>query len=106
MLCLNPAISRSIQRVYDLTLLHEDLTAASALRLVAIWQAADREENKPVASIPTSVPRVPQRAAGDSRPLVPVPRPKIRWERAGPQSGWRLTLELASLLIELLRQRR
>jgi hypothetical protein len=80
LLCLNPAISRSIQRVYDLTLLHEDLTAASALRLVAIWQAADREENKPVASIPTSVPRVPQRAAGDSRPLVPVPRPKIRWD--------------------------
>ncbi len=80
LLCLNPAISRSIQRVYDLTLLHEDLMAASALRLVAIWQAADREEKKPAASNPASVPRVPQRAAEDSRPLVPVARPKIRWE--------------------------
>jgi hypothetical protein len=80
LLCLNPAISRSVQRVYDLTLLHEDLKTASALRLVAIWQAADREEKRPAASIPVPVPRAPQRAADDSRPLVPVARPKIRWE--------------------------
>jgi len=80
LLCLNPAISRSVQRVYDLTLLHEELKAASALRLVAIWQAADREEKRPAASTPVPVPRAPQRTADDSRPLVPVARPKIRWE--------------------------
>jgi hypothetical protein len=80
LLCLNPAISRSVQRVYDLTLLHEELKPASALRLVAIWQAADREEKRPAASTPIPVPRIPQRAADDSRPMVPAARPKIRWE--------------------------
>ncbi len=81
LLCLNPSIGRSVQRVYDLALLHEELKAASALRLIAIWQAADREEKKPVASNPVPVPRAPQQAADDrSRALIPVSRPKIRWE--------------------------
>jgi hypothetical protein len=81
LLCLNPAIGRSVQRVYDLTLLHEELKAASALRLIAIWQAADREEKKPAASNPVPVPRAPPQAADDrSRALIPVSRPKIRWE--------------------------
>jgi hypothetical protein len=82
LLCLNPAISRSVQRVYDLALLHEELKAASALRLIAIWQAADREEKKPVASTPVPIPRAPQQAADERTRAAPLvtPRPKIRWE--------------------------
>jgi hypothetical protein len=38
LLCLNPAISQSVQRVYELALLHEEINSAAALRLVAIWQ--------------------------------------------------------------------
>jgi hypothetical protein len=82
LLCLNPAISRSVQRVYDLALLHEELKAASALRLIAIWQAADREEKKPVASTSVPVTRAPQQAADERTraALLVTPRPKIRWE--------------------------
>jgi hypothetical protein len=39
LLCLNPAISQSVQRIYDLTELYEELSPAAALRMVAIWQA-------------------------------------------------------------------
>jgi hypothetical protein len=81
LLCLNPAISRSVQRVYDLTLLHEELKAASALRLVALWQAADREAQRPPASAPAAVPRPAQRSAEERiRPAVPATRPKILWD--------------------------
>jgi hypothetical protein len=81
LLCLNPAISRSVQRVYDLTLLHEEIKAASALRLVALWQAADREAQRPPASAPVAVPRPAQRSAEERiRPAVPATRPKILWD--------------------------
>jgi len=39
LLCLNPAISQSVQRIYDLTELYEELKPEAALRMVAIWQA-------------------------------------------------------------------
>jgi hypothetical protein len=83
LLCLNPVISRSVQRVYDLTLLHQDLKAASALRLVAIWQAADREEQRPPVSAPVAVAASqPTRRTVEERmqPAVPVARPKISWD--------------------------
>jgi hypothetical protein len=81
LLCLNPAISRSVQRVYDLSLLHEELKAASALRLVALWQAADREQQRPPASAPVAVPHPPQRSVENRmRPAVPSARPKILWD--------------------------
>jgi hypothetical protein len=81
LLCLNPAISRSVQRVYDLALLHEEIKAASALRLVALWQAADREAQRPPASAPVAVPRPPQRSVEERiRPAAPVARPKILWD--------------------------
>ena len=80
LLCLNPVISRSVQRVYDLTLLHEELKAASALRLVALWQAADREQQRPPASAPVAVPLPPQRTAEERRPVAAAVRPKILWD--------------------------
>jgi len=39
LLCLHPAISRSVARVCELAALHEELRPESALRLLAIWQA-------------------------------------------------------------------
>ena len=38
LLLLNPAIGQSVQRVYDLAQLHEEMTQEAALRLLAIWQ--------------------------------------------------------------------
>ena len=46
LLCLNPAISQSVQRVYELALLHEEIEPDAALRLVAIWQASHPAEKK------------------------------------------------------------
>jgi hypothetical protein len=91
LLCLNPAISRSVQRVYDLSLLHEELKAASALRLVALWQAADREAQRLPLSVLTAVPHPPQRSVEERmRPAAPPARPKILWDehaRAGKADG-------------------
>ena len=47
LLCLNPAISQSVQRVYELALLHEELEPDAALRLIAIWQASHPAEKNP-----------------------------------------------------------
>ena len=38
LLLLNPAIGQSVQRVYDLAQLHDEMTRDAALRLLAIWQ--------------------------------------------------------------------
>src|SRR5215207_830220 len=46
LLCLNPAISQSVQRVYELALLHEEIESDAALRLVAIWQASHPADKK------------------------------------------------------------
>ena len=46
LLCLSPAISQSVQRVYELALLHEEIEPDAALRLVAIWQASHPAESK------------------------------------------------------------
>jgi uncharacterized protein (DUF2336 family) len=39
LLCLNPAISQSVQRVYELADLYEALKPEAAMRMLAIWQA-------------------------------------------------------------------
>ncbi len=41
LLLLNPAIGQSVQRVYDLTELHNEMTQEAALRLLAIWQETE-----------------------------------------------------------------
>lgn len=40
-LFLNPAVGHSVQRVHDLALLYDEITQEAALRMVAIWRAAD-----------------------------------------------------------------
>jgi hypothetical protein len=78
LLCLNPAVSRSVQRVYDLALLQEQIEPDMALRLVAIWQASRRAEKKSAPARPAVQP--PQyRAGGRSERAILPARPRIRW---------------------------
>jgi hypothetical protein len=79
LLCLNPAISHSVLRVYELSTLYEELDPQSSLQLVAIWQAAHPPAQQPV-----------QRVAhqhyddGKDQPTMPA-RPAIRWEEHAQQ---------------------
>lgn len=81
LLCLNPAISHSVLRVYELSKLYEELDRDSAERLIAIWQAthpAQRTSAQRVA--PQRAPHQPQHYDdGKERPSLPA-RPAIRWE--------------------------
>jgi hypothetical protein len=100
LLCINPVISQSVQLVYDLALLHEELKTASALRMIAIWQAAHQPETKPgaenkskttqtVAAPPpqravervTEHRPVEQRSVDERRSAFSVLRPKILWDQ-------------------------
>jgi uncharacterized protein (DUF2336 family) len=68
LLCLNPAISQSVQRVYGLADLYEEINVAAALRLLAIWQAVSHK--------PQAAAHQPQYMADKSR---------VRTETATPQ---------------------
>ena len=74
LLCLNPAIGQSVQRVHNLANLYEDVDRESAMRLIAIWQTL----HKPAAP---SKPKHEQYLHADSgRPAFPVARPRIPWD--------------------------
>jgi uncharacterized protein (DUF2336 family) len=47
LLCLNPVIGQSVQRVYDLADLYEELKPDAALRMVAIWQTTEHKPPRP-----------------------------------------------------------
>ncbi len=47
LLCLNPVIGQSVQRVYDLADLYEELAPEAALRMVAVWQAIELRAPRP-----------------------------------------------------------
>jgi hypothetical protein len=74
LLCLNAAISWSVQRVYELADLFEEISPDMALRLLAIWQAS--QPPKQPAQRPMS--HQPQAPIFDAR-AVPPARPKARW---------------------------
>jgi hypothetical protein len=78
LLCLNPAISRSVQRVYQLAVLHEELEREAALRLVAIWQASHKAQNGKAARTASQPPR--SRPFDPDQRATPDTRPKIRWD--------------------------
>ena len=78
LLCLNPAISQSVQRVYELALLHEEIDPDAALRLIAIWQASHPAQNETADRAAAHRPHYWQDDA--SKPATPAERPKIRWE--------------------------
>jgi len=78
LLCFNPIISESVQRVYELATLHEEIEPEAAFRLLAIWQAAYRTERK---SLPPQKPvHQPVNWDDGQRLAAPVVRPKIRWD--------------------------
>ena len=82
LLCLSPAISQSVQRVYELALLHEEIKPDAALRLVAIWRASHPAESKsPTRPAAAHQPQLWRDEKSDrSAPGLPVTRPKVAWD--------------------------
>jgi len=82
LLCLHPAISQSVQRVYELALLHEEIEPDAALRLVAIWQASHPAEKKiPPRTAATHQPQYWQDETSERRgATLLVTRPKVAWD--------------------------
>jgi len=82
LLCLCPPISQSVQRVYELALLHEEIKPDAALRLVAIWRASHPAERKSLTR--TAAAHQPQlwrdEKSERSAPALPVTRPKVAWD--------------------------
>jgi hypothetical protein len=76
LLCLKPTVSQSIHRVYELAALHDEIAAASALRLIAIWRAADAPARREPVHRAAYSPDMSARAQ-------PAVRPVIRWEEHG-----------------------
>jgi hypothetical protein len=81
LLCLAPTISQSVQRVYELALLHEELEPDAALRLIAIWQASNPAEKSPAPQIAVHQPQHWRDEKSERRapPLV-VNRAKVPWD--------------------------
>ncbi|MEI8152480.1 MAG: hypothetical protein WCG92_12890 [Hyphomicrobiales bacterium] len=78
LLCLNPAISHSVQRVHELALLHGEVEPAAALRLLAIWQMTHPLPAK--LSAPAHQPQHRDEPARERRSGLPVSRPKVPWD--------------------------
>ncbi len=77
LLCLNPAISHSVLRVYELSKLYGEIERQSALRLLAVWQAAQPQPRPQRASRPALRPQ----HYDDNKTMPGMPaRPTIRWE--------------------------
>jgi hypothetical protein len=81
LLCLNPTISQSVQRVYELALLHQEIEPGAALRLVAIWQASHPAEKSPAPQTVAHQPQYWQDEKSERRAAsLPVTRPKVPWD--------------------------
>ena len=77
LLCLNPAISHSVLRVYELSMLYEEMAPQSASRLISIWQATHQPAQRTAEQRPAYQPQ--HYDNGKDRPALPA-RPAIRWE--------------------------
>jgi hypothetical protein len=77
LLFLNPAVGRSVYRVYELAMLFETIDAAAAHTLVAIWRAAEpRPSARPAQDPREPAGRVMRRGsptATTAKPRDPVP---------------------------------
>ena len=81
LLCLNPTISQSVRRVYDLALLHGEIEPGAALRLIAIWQASYPAEKSLAPQAATHQPQCWQDEKSERRAApLPVTRPKVAWD--------------------------
>jgi hypothetical protein len=82
LLFVNPRIGQSVQRVYALATRYDEISTQAALRLVAIWQAADPREQDlprqhPVSRRPVSEGVRPALPLAPRRPLAQRdPRPR------------------------------
>jgi hypothetical protein len=82
LLFVNPRIGQSVQRVYELATRYDEISTQAALRLVAIWQAADPREQdlprqQPVARRPVPEGARPASPLAARRPLTQRdPRPR------------------------------
>jgi hypothetical protein len=106
LLCLNPAISHSVQRVYELTRLYEEIAPEAARRMLAIWRAVKDPAPATPATAQPALPPLPRPEAhqphywhvdertrsvrhAPAAPAAPVTappaRPKIRWDEHAQQ---------------------
>jgi hypothetical protein len=81
LLCLSPAASQSVQRVYELALLQEEIEPEAALRLLAIWQASHRASRKSATAHPAGHQPVYAPASPSERAEVAA-RPRIHWDES------------------------
>jgi hypothetical protein len=81
LLCLNPTISHSVLRVYELSKLYEELEAQSASRLIALWQANHPAPQRTAAQRPAYQPQ----HYDDGRDEALPARPAIRWDEHAQQ---------------------
>lgn len=56
LLFLNPAVGQSVQRVYDLSRLHDEITEQAALRMIALWQGESRADLPAARHAPLHAP--------------------------------------------------
>ncbi len=83
LLFINPAVGQSVQRVYDLALLYDELTRAAADGMVAIWQQGGGAPHTPQAAVHEPVHDADARR--DARALAaPEPRRAVRELEAHP----------------------
>jgi hypothetical protein len=81
LLCLHPAISQSVQRVYELALLHKEIETDAALRMIAIWRASHPAEKKAARQAPAHQPQHAPDGTVRGRRTEELPsRPEIRWD--------------------------
>jgi hypothetical protein len=76
LLCLNPQISHSVLRVYELSRLYQEIEPQSARRLLALWQSAEQREKQ---RQPPPAHRPELYDDSKATPAMPA-RPAIRWD--------------------------
>ena len=79
LLCLNPVIGQSVQRVYALADLYEELKSDAAMRMTAIWQTTQTKGQKPK-------PPVHQPQYWDDSSSARPRRDSPAWDRRSPQT--------------------
>jgi hypothetical protein len=81
LLCLHPEISQSVQRVYELALLQEEMELGAALRLVALWRASHPAEKRS-ANRPSGAhrPQYSHNERAERAPSVTLTRPRLSWD--------------------------
>ena len=72
LLCLNPVIGQSVERVFELSALFDDLNAAAVHRMLTIWRATAAQRHVVTRAAPTSAR---PRSNGDPEQRNPGVRP-------------------------------